>query len=104
MIDVKLRAEFEAWWAQYPLKRGKIAAEKKYHAARRRGATQQELLSGLAAYVQHKPSWQEWAFPQTWLHQGRWSDDYSKPVPEHAPVKRVPEAYRPYIRLADRGN
>lgn len=102
MSYIPLRAEFDQWWSCYPLKRGKLAAEKKYHAARRRGVTQQQLISGVAAYVQHKPDWQEFAHPATWLNQGRWADDYSKPAPAEKPKPWVPEAYRPYIPLAER--
>lgn len=101
----QLREDFAAWWAQYPHKRGKIAADKAYRAARlKHRASAQDLLSGLAAYVQHKPAWQHWAHPTTWLHQGCWADDYSKPAPSEAPQKRVPDAYRPYVRLADRAD
>lgn len=92
--------EFEAWWAKYPLKVGKLAAEKAYLKARRR-ASEYELLDGVARYVQWKPDWMSWANPQTWLNQGRWFDDYAKPAPV---TKPVPAYLRPYVPLRLRAN
>jgi hypothetical protein len=95
--------DFTEWWRNYPSKVGKLAAQKAYRAARvKHRASAQDLLSGLAAYIVHKPEWQAWAHPTTWLHQGRWADDYSKPAPAEKPKAFVPPAYRPYVRLADR--
>jgi hypothetical protein len=101
--ELTLKHEFQQWWAGYPLKVGKLAAEQKYRAARtKRKASAQDLLAGLAAYIANKPDWQAYANPATWLNQGRWMDDYSKPAPSSPPAKSIPAAYRPYIPLGDR--
>lgn len=102
-MNEQLQADFAEWWKRYPHKVAKIAAEKAYrHARLKRRTSAQELLTGLAAYVQHKPAWQSYANAASWLNAGRWLDDYSKPAPSEPPPRRVPEAYRPYVRLADR--
>lgn len=68
-------AEFETWWSGCWLKVGKLAAKQAYVKARKQhGATAEELIAGRDAYMQHKPAWQEWAHPRTWLCQGRWED------------------------------
>jgi hypothetical protein len=69
--------DFQAFWQSYPRKVGKLAAEKAYEKARKRGVTQQQLLDGIAAYVQHKPAYADFCHPATWLNQGRWDDEYA---------------------------
>ena len=98
--EITIKRDFAEWWRAYPLKVGKLAAEQKYRAARtKRKASAQDLLTGLAQYIAHKPEWQHYANPGTWLHQGRWMDDYSKAAPAEKPQARVPLAYRPYVPL-----
>ena len=70
-----MNAEFEDWWACYPRKVGKLAAQKAYQKARRL-ASAQELREGVGRYIQHKPSYADFAHPTTWLTQGRWADEY----------------------------
>jgi hypothetical protein len=101
--ELTLKHEWNEWWSSYPHKVGKLAAEKSYRAARtKRKASAQDLLTGLAAYIAHKPDWQSYANPATWLNQGRWMDDYAKPAPSEKPARYVPPAYRPYVSLAER--
>lgn len=100
--ELTLKREWAEWWGQYPHKVAKIAAEKAYRSARlKRKASAQDLLAGLANYIQHKPEWQSWANGASWLNAGRWMDDY-RTQPTTAPAKFVPAAYRPYIPLAER--
>jgi hypothetical protein len=101
--ELTLKHDFAEWWTAYPHKVAKIAAEKAYRTARtKRKASAQDLLTGLAKYIQHKPEWQHWANGASWLHAGRWMDDYSTPAPSEKPQARVPLAYRPYVPLAER--
>lgn len=72
--------EFDQFWLACPRKVGKLAAQKAYGHARKSGATQAALLSGLAAYVRHKPAYAEYCHPTTWLRQGRWMDEYDAPA------------------------
>ena len=67
--------EFETWWASFPRRVGKLAAQKEYVKARKL-ATAEELLEGVARYRQHKPKYADWCHPRTWLSQGRWADSY----------------------------
>lgn len=65
-------AEFEAWWALYPKKVGKIAARTAYDKARK-GAPAEALRDGVKrtrwpAEARYIPN------PATWLNQGRWMD------------------------------
>jgi hypothetical protein len=102
-MDDQLARDFAEWWSQYPHKVAKIAAEKAYRTARvKRRATAQDLLSGLAAYIAHKPDWQHYANAATWLNAGRWQDDYRTPAPAQKPAGRVPDAYKRYVPFRER--
>jgi hypothetical protein len=99
-----LRKDFEEWYAAYPRKKAPLAAEKAYRAARKRGATREQLLNGIAGYIRSKPSWQAFAYPASWLNAGRYLDQEDAEIapPSEAPKPYVPPAYRPYVPLADR--
>ncbi len=81
-----MASEFEMFWDKCPVKKARLLAEKAYVKARKR-ATAQELLDGMDRYVENKPGWQEYAYPATWLNQGRWLDE--------APVARR-QHYEPW--------
>lgn len=75
-------ADFEDWWAQYPKKRGKLAAFGAYQRARKH-ATAAELLEGVAGMRRHMDADPRFRpHPATWLNQGRWEDDYDEPAPD----------------------
>ena len=76
--------EFETFWAAYPRKVGKFAAEKAFQKARARGVTMQDLIQGIERYIAHKPSYADFCHASTWLNQGRWLDEY-----ETAPKPRL---------------
>lgn len=65
--------EFGKFWALYPHKIGKLAAQKAYRKARQT-ASVDEIRAGVTAYMATKPGWQAYANPTTWLNQGRWQD------------------------------
>jgi hypothetical protein len=72
--------EFKNFWANYPKKVGKLAAEKAYQRARKRGATAAELLEGLERYKQHLPADPQFiVHPSTFLNQGRYMDQFDEP-------------------------
>jgi hypothetical protein len=78
-------SDFDTFWAAYPRKHGKLAAEKKYIVARRR-ASAADILAGVERYNQHLPDDPQYiCMPQTFLHQGRWMDEYDTPA--MAPAK-----------------
>lgn len=69
---VKLEG-FEAWWARYPHKVGKGAAERAWPKALAL-AHADELTAGVERYIASKPPDREWCHPATWLNAKRWLD------------------------------
>lgn len=66
--------DFTAFWALYPRKVGKLAAQPAYKKALRH-ATHDEIMEGVRRYLNGKRSYADWAHPTTWLNQGRWMDE-----------------------------
>jgi hypothetical protein len=66
--------DFTVWWARFPRKVGKLAAEREYVKARKT-ATAAELLDGIARYLEAKPSYADVCHPKTFFSQGRWLDE-----------------------------
>lgn len=93
-----MQAEFTEFWKVYPAKVAKLAAMKAYEKARKL-ATAQELIEGVARYRQHKPAWQAYAHPASWLNAGRWLDDYDAPA---VPIAReLPDWYAEQYAAAE---
>lgn len=65
---------FSEFWNVYPHRVGKIAAEKAFSKALK-SATAEQIIDGVRYYKRTKPDWQSWAYPKTWLSQGRWLDE-----------------------------
>lgn len=72
--------QFETFWRAYPRRIGKVAARKEFEKAIRL-TTLPVMLAAIAAYQRHKPAWQDFCHPRTWLHQGRWDDEWTTPTP-----------------------
>lgn len=70
--------DFNLFWQVYPRRVAKLAAVKAFTKARRM-ATLDAILAGVDRYVRSKPTWQEWAYPASWLNAGRWLDEYETP-------------------------
>ena len=67
---------FEAWYAAYPLKKGKVDAGRKWALAVKRGATPAELLAGAVRYRDDPTRDPAYTLhPKTWLHGGHWADE-----------------------------
>lgn len=75
----QLRADFVSWYQAYPRKIAPRKAEQAYYAARKRGASAEDLLSGTARYIQGKPAWQQFAHPATFLNGDYYLNDYGEP-------------------------
>jgi hypothetical protein len=76
--------EFEECWGIYPDKSGKALARKAYVKARKEGATQGDVLSGLNRYIAYVKHRRETGFADlkfkngsTWFHQRCWEDEYT---------------------------
>lgn len=80
--------DFERFWAAFPRKVGKLAAQRAWMKAVQ-FATLEEILAGVERYKAMKPAYADWCHPATWLHQGRWMDE-----PDSAPAI-VPKDPRP---------
>jgi hypothetical protein len=75
---VAYSVEFEAFWAAYPLKRGKDGAYRSWKKVRKRGIANDVLIEGARAYAADRNRDPEKTkFAQGWLSDGRWEDDYS---------------------------
>jgi hypothetical protein len=70
--------DFAIWYAAYPHKVGRAAAEKAFKMAIRK-TDLQTLLDGVEAYRRAKPADRAWCNPSTWLNQERWND---RPAPQ----------------------
>jgi hypothetical protein len=77
---------FDEFWALYPRKVGKIAAEQAFAKAIEAGADPQAVIDGALEYSFKRKGQdpQFTAHPTTWLNQGRWEDvngpAYTPPV------------------------
>lgn len=85
-------ADFEAFWTEYPLKKGKTEAEKAYQRARQRGAAADVILVGAKNYaVACRSQGTEpryICYAKTFLNNDRWND-YRQPVlvgPNKVPI------------------
>lgn len=80
--------DFDEFWALYPNKVGKRAAEKAFAAARKR-ISQADLIAGLVAYVNKRDD-RHWCNPATWLNQDRWADQPAQAVARGSPARARP--------------
>jgi hypothetical protein len=75
-----LADDFDAFWASYPRKTGKLVALREYAKARRL-ASSAEILAGVERFRQNLPEEARYIpHPRTWLFQGRWMDEDDQPV------------------------
>jgi hypothetical protein len=76
---IERTTDFETFWKAYPRRVGKLAAQKAYRRSLVT-ATAQDILDGVARYIANKPDYADFCHPATWLHQGRWMDEYDEPA------------------------
>lgn len=74
VTDPYTQNNFDDFWKAYPEKKAKLAAQKAYKAARKRGVTHEAIMSGLTRYIKDKEDWCKWAMPASWLNAGRYDD------------------------------
>ena len=66
---------FEVWYADYPEKVGRGAAESAFEKVRKSDSVSfDDLVQGLRHYRRTKPVDRAWCNPATWLNQKRWAD------------------------------
>lgn len=86
------QTEFEHFWALYPRKVGKIAAQKAW-AKTAKENDPQTILDGLTRFANdpNKPSPEFLPHPATWLNEGRWEDEpYPAKQPQESKFMRPP--------------
>lgn len=87
-----LAKSFESFWADYPKKRAKKAAEKVWKSI----APTKELAAKITAALAEQKASEDWQreggkfipYPATWLRGGQWEDEVTASLPEA--VKPVP--------------
>lgn len=67
--------DFTRFWAAYPRKVGKGAARKAFAKAIKLTSIE-DMLGAIEDYKRHKPDWQPYCHPRTWLNQERWDDEW----------------------------
>ncbi|MGH6654613.1 MAG: helix-turn-helix domain-containing protein, partial [Actinocrinis sp.] len=74
---IKPLARFDDFWKIYPLKKGKLAAQKAFTKAVTGGADPQAIIDGALEYAfecrMKEPKYVKYA--QGWLNDGRWQDE-----------------------------
>lgn len=70
---------FNAFWNAYPRRVGKGRARKAFVAAIRK-TDLSTMIRALEAYKIHKPSYQDFCHPSTWLNDERWDDEWEAPA------------------------
>lgn len=92
--------EFDLFWADYPLKKGKDPARKAFVKARKSGVTLETLRTGAGKYRLEvrglDPSKVKWA--QGWINDKRWQD-YDEPGAPR--LRAVSGGYQPYRNPTD---
>lgn len=91
-----LDAEFSRWWEEYPRAAGKVDARNAYEAARKRGASAEELLLAAKHYAAERDG-EEPKFTKhaaTFLRQDRWREHLEEPDEDGPDRFGVPEGYR----------
>lgn len=70
-MHLGFKMSFDEFWAEYPLRKAKIAARTAYDKARK-VASHEQIMAGVRRY---KPKQGFCKHPATWLNQGCWDDD-----------------------------
>lgn len=88
-VAKRVAEDFRAFWAVYPRRVAKDAAEKSFGKAWRKVGTENPLAVILAGIERALPGWDDPQFiphPATWLNQGRWADE-EPPPPKVTPLR-----------------
>lgn len=69
-------SEFDAFWAAYPLRKGKEAARKAWASAGKRNVPAAKIIAAAKWFAEHPPDDAKYIpHPATWLNQGRYDDE-----------------------------
>lgn len=67
--------QFETFWKAYPRRVGKGTARTAFAKAIRK-TNLPVILAAIEAYKAHKPGYQDFCHPSTWLNGERWDDEW----------------------------
>ena len=84
--------DFDTFWNAYPRKIGKGDARKAFVKAIKL-TDMETILAAIDRYKSHKPDWQNFCHPGTWLRQERWEDDWTEP--EKKQTGGAPRSFEP---------
>ena len=78
----KIDDNFGLFWQKYPRRVGKLAARREFEKALNEDSFE-NIMAGLDAFRKNLPDDPQFIpHPKTWLHQGRWQDEYEGHVRE----------------------
>ena len=71
------QSDFQAFWAQFPKRRDKWAAERAWRAAIKNGANPADIIAGAERYAAERKNQDAryTKYPATWLNAGAWEDE-----------------------------
>lgn len=69
--------EFAMFWEAYPNKKSKASARKAFVKAIKK-VDLQTMLAAIDQYKRHKPDWQAFKHPATWLNGECWEDEWDE--------------------------
>ena len=97
--------EFEDLWSKYPRKEGKKAAFASYQRAKKKGATFEDVHTGILNYLDYikakKIEPQYIKQGSTWFNGEHWNDEYDYSVHEAAPVQQA--SGNPFLNMLKEG-
>lgn len=80
---------FESFWSAYPLKKSKKKASQLFDQAVKSGVAAEKIIQAATNYANAPDREQAYTkHPTTWLGQGCWDDEYTKPAQD--PKRRMP--------------
>lgn len=68
--------DFTEFWSKFPRKVGKLDARRKWDILVRQGYKPVDIIAGIQPYIDNKDDEVDFCHPKTYLHGGRWMDEY----------------------------
>ena len=94
---------FDQFWSAYPRRVAKGGARTAFAKAIKKTDIE-TILAAIADYISHKPGYQDFCHPQTWLNQERGDDDWTPPPIVRAPRANATDTFDAAMQELDRRN
>ena len=87
------QSDFQAFWALFPKRRDKRAAERAWRAAIKNGANPADIIAGAERYAAERKNQDAryTKYPATWLNAGAWEDE-PDPQPQESEMMQALKA------------